>query len=101
MAIEGSWWFLAAGLDTGGVALLGQSALYALLWFYFLEIIRLAGPVFFSANNYLVPVAGVAWGMAIFGDRLSAWVWGALGLMIAGVLLLSVRAARPAPGGGA
>ena len=67
----------------------------------FFEIIRLAGPVFFSANNYLVPLAGVAWGMAIFGDSLSVWVWGALGLMIAGVLLLTARGARPVVGGGA
>ena len=101
MAIEGSWWLLPAGLDTGGAALLGQCALYALLWFLFYEIIRLAGPVFFSANNYLVPLAGVAWGMIIFGDRLSAWAWGALALMIAGVVLLTARAARPVPGGGA
>lgn len=101
MAIEGSWWFLPTGLDTGALALLGQCALYAVLWFLFFEIIRLAGPVFFSANNYLVPLAGVAWGMAIFGDRLSVWVWGALALMIAGVLLLTARASRPVPGGGA
>ena len=90
---------LASGLDTGAAALLGQGALYAVLWFLFFEIIRLAGPVFFSANNYLVPLAGVAWGMAIFGDRLSVWVWGALALMMAGVLLLTARGPRPAPDG--
>ena len=99
MAVEGSWWLLPSGLDTGAAALLGQGALYAVLWFLFFEIIRLAGPVFFSANNYLVPLAGVAWGMAIFGDRLSVWVWGALALMMAGVLLLTARGPRPAPDG--
>ena len=101
MAVEGSWWFLPAGLDTGAAALLGQGVLYALLWFLFYEIIGLAGPVFFSANNYLVPLAGVAWGMVIFGDRLSVWVWGALALMIAGVFLLTARGGRPGSGGAA
>jgi drug/metabolite transporter (DMT)-like permease len=99
MAIEGSWWFLPAGLDTGGLALVGQVVLYALLWFLFYAIIQIAGPVFFSANNYLVPVAGVAWGMVIFGDSLSVWVWGALALMFAGVFVLTARGGRPAPGG--
>ena len=101
MAIDGSWWLFDSGLDQGALSLLAMAALYALLLVFFYEVIRLAGPVFVSVNNYLVPLAGVAWGMAIFGDSLSGWVWGALALMIGGVLLLTTRAARPAPGGAA
>ena len=37
MAIEGSWWFLTTGLDTGALALLGQCVLYAVLWFTLLR----------------------------------------------------------------
>ena len=33
MAVEGSWWFLPSGLDTGATVLLGQCVLYAVLWF--------------------------------------------------------------------
>ena len=98
MAIDGSWWLFDSGLDEGALSLLVMAVLYALLLVFFYEVVRLAGPVFVSANNYLVPLAGVAWGMAIFGDRLSGWVWGALALMIAGVVLLTARTARPAPG---
>ena len=89
MAIDGSWWLFDSGLDQGALSLLAMAALYALLLVFFYEVIRLAGPVFVSVNNYLVPLAGVAWGMAIFGDSLSGWVWGALALMTA-------RGARPA-----
>ena len=47
--------------------------------------------MFVSINNYLVPLAGVAWGMAIFGDSLSDWVWAALVPMIAGAMLMNAR----------
>ena len=94
MAIDGSWWLFDSGFDEGARSLVAMAALYALLLVFFYETIRLAGPVFVSANNYLVPVAGVAWGMAIFGDSLSGWVWAALALMTA-------RGARPAQGAAA
>ena len=97
MAIDGSWWLLDSGLDQGALSLLVMAALYALLLVFFYEVIRLAGPVFVSTNNYLVPLAGVGWGMAIFGDSLSAWVWAALVLMIAGVLVMTARVGPPAP----
>ena len=98
MAIDGSWWLFDSGLDQGALSLVAMAALYALLLVFFYEVIRLAGPVFLSINNYLVPLAGVGWGMAIFGDFLSGWVWGALALMIAGVLILTARGSRAAPG---
>ena len=98
MAIDGTWWLFDSGLDEGGLSLVAMAALYALLWVFFYEIIRLAGPVFFSTNNYLVPIAGVAWGMVIFGESLSGWVWAALALMIAALILMSARAARAARG---
>ena len=98
MAIDGSWWLFDSGLDDGGLSLVAMAALYALLSVFFYEIIRLAGPVFFSTSNYLVPIAGVAWGMAIFGDSLSGWVWAALALMIAGLTSMNARGARGARG---
>ena len=94
MAIEGSWWFFDSGLDVAGLSLLSMAAVYALLWVFFYEIIRLAGALFFSTSNYLVPLAGVVWGMAIFGDSLSGWVWAALALMIAGLSSMHTREAR-------
>ena len=99
MAVDGSWWLFDSGLDEGALALVAMAVLYALLMVFFYEIIRLAGPVFLSTNNYVVPLAGVAWGMAIFGDSLSGWVWAALALMIAGLALMNARGARVARAG--
>ena len=57
----------------------------------FLEIIRRAGPVFFAQFNYLAVLAGVAWGAAIFGERLSIYVIVAMVLMFVGVFLSGYR----------
>lgn len=87
MAIEGSWWAFDAGFDTGAQALLAVGLFYVLVWICFFEILRLAGSVFFSNINYLATLCGVVWGMAIFGDALSGWIWAALALMLGGLYL--------------
>ena len=87
MAIEGSWWAFDSGFDIGAQALLIVGLFYVLFWICFFEILRLAGPVFFSTINYLAALAGVVWGMAMFGDTLSGWIWAALALMLGGLYL--------------
>jgi len=47
-----------------------------------------AGPVFASQEAYVVTLAGVAWGMLLFGEVHSPWGWGALVAMIAGFALI-------------
>ena len=94
MAIEGSWWAFDSGFDTGAQALLAVGLLYVIFWICFFEIIRLAGPVFFSTVNYIGALAGVAWGMAMFGDVLSGWIWAALALMLGGLYVGSLGRGR-------
>jgi drug/metabolite transporter (DMT)-like permease len=61
----------------------------------FFEIIRMAGPSFFAQFNYLAVLAGVAWSMAIFGERLSIYFFVAMLLMFAGVFLSARGSASP------
>ena len=96
MIVEGSGWFFDSGLDTGGWAVIGLGAVFALLFVLFFEIVRLAGPVFFSGVNYIVPISGVVLAMLIFGERLGPWLWAALALMLAGLALMNARR-RAAP----
>jgi drug/metabolite transporter (DMT)-like permease len=91
MAVADSWWFFASDFGEGEAALIVVALFYVVFWLCFFEIIRLAGPVFFSTSNYIATVAGVVWGLIIFGDSLSPWIWGALVLMIAGLYLMNVR----------
>ena len=66
--------------------------LNAVFYLLFLEIIRLSGPVFFSQMNYLTVAAGFGWGMILFGERYSLYVWGGTALMAMSILLLTVGA---------
>ena len=95
MAVDGSWWFFDSGFDLGAQALIYVSIFYFFFWLCFFEIVRLAGPVFFSTVNYLATFAGVVWGMIIFGESFSPWVWAALMLMVAGLYALGRREPRP------
>ena len=88
MTAEGRWWFFDAGLDLGGAMVLVIAALFALLFFFMFEMVRLKGPVFFSSVNYIAPIAGIVFAMIIFGESLSPWLWAALALMFAGLATL-------------
>lgn len=57
----------------------------------FLELILLAGPLFAAQMGYVVTAAGVLWGMAIFNETHSAWIWAALAVLFAGVALVNPR----------
>ena len=88
MVVDGSWWFFDSGFDIGAQALIYVSTFYFFFWLCFFEIVRLAGPVFFSAVNYLATFSGVVWGMIIFGESFSPWAWAALALMVAGLYVM-------------
>lgn len=88
MVAQNEFWFFPNGLDEGGLAVLAASAINALHWVLFFVILGRAGPVFFTTINYVITTFGVIWGIVIFGDRLSPWLWGALALMAAGMALI-------------
>ena len=58
-----------------------------------LIVIHRAGPVFASQSAYIITLAGVAWGMLIFDERHSLFVWLALALTLLAIAL--VRPRRP------
>jgi drug/metabolite transporter (DMT)-like permease len=68
--------------------------LNSIFYILFLEIVRLSGPVFFSQMNYLAVAAGFGWGMLLFGERYSLYVWGGTALMAMSVLLLTLGARK-------
>jgi drug/metabolite transporter (DMT)-like permease len=53
-----------------------------------LFVIRTAGPVFASQTAYVITIAGVFWGMLIFSERHSPYIWAALCLMLLGLALV-------------
>jgi len=63
----------------------GLSALATLMMFWLIEH---AGSVYASQVAYSTMFGGVLWGLVLFDERLSLWVWAAVVLMCAGVALV-------------
>jgi len=57
----------------------------------FLYVIKSSGAVFASITGYIITLCGVLWGILLFGERHSLWVWAALILMLAGMALVTPR----------
>lgn len=70
-----------------------MTAINAASYGAFIYLVTAAGPVFASLMGYLVTLSGVAWGMLIFAEVHSAWIWAALAIMIAGLALVQPRTA--------
>jgi drug/metabolite transporter (DMT)-like permease len=86
--------FVPLGPSLGAVewSVIGMVVVNAAAYSVFYHLIQIAGPVFATQMGYVVTVAGVAWGIVIFGEQHSAWVWGALVLMLAGLVLVRPQA---------
>lgn len=63
----------------------------SLAYAMFLYTIQIAGPVFASQTAYVVTLSGVFWGIIIFRESHSSWVWLALVLMLSGLALVRPR----------
>jgi len=92
----GDWWFFPQGLTMGGWAVIISAVVNAYFFVMFQLIIRMAGPVVFSSNNFVTTLASVVWGMIIFSEQHSGYVWGAIALMCVGLFLVTRPANRPA-----
>ena len=78
----------------GDWALLFQAGIGWVGSLLFFEVLRLAGPVFFSQTGSLVTLWGVFWGWLFFGEALDPDTAMAAGLVLAATLL-SLRRSRP------
>ncbi len=72
----------------GEWALLGVASVTVLDYFLFAFLVARAGPVFTSQAAYVVTLAGIGWGMLLFGERHSWWIWVALALLLTGIALV-------------
>jgi drug/metabolite transporter (DMT)-like permease len=79
-----SWLASDAGLAIVGIAL-GSGCAYA-MFFY---TIKTAGPVFASQCAYAVTISGVIWGIIVFSEQHSIWVWISVTVMLFGLALVS------------
>jgi drug/metabolite transporter (DMT)-like permease len=78
-------------LRTGELALLTHSVLAAVNFYMIFELIRIAGPTYMTQANFLSVGFGVVFGLVLFGETHSLFVWAAIGMMLAGVGLVNWR----------
>lgn len=96
MLALGHWFAMPLPPGRAEWALIGSSALHALLYASFVWLAARAGAVFASQSAYLTTVSGIVWAMVLLGERFSLWVWAAAVLMICGLALVQPRAPRAA-----
>jgi drug/metabolite transporter (DMT)-like permease len=90
-----SWVLSSAGFAISTIAIF--STLAYMMFFY---TIKTAGPVFASQCAYIVTISGVLWGIVIFAEIHSVWVWLSVAVMMAGLALVTPtakNASKPAP----
>ena len=73
------------------LALIAMMIISAIAYFLFLYLITLSGAVFASMSAYIITLSGVFWGMWIFNEQHSIWVWGALIILMTGMALVTPR----------
>lgn len=78
-------------------SLLGLGLINAVAFSLFVYLIETAGPVFTSQTANLVTLFGVLWGIVIFGEQNSAWVWLSLATMMLAIALVTPRQPATAP----
>ena len=87
--------FLPTDADSSGLwGLLWATAGQAITYSCFFEIVRRAGALFFAQLNYVVVAAGIFWASIFFGAALSHWVWAAVAVLVASLVLINAGTAR-------
>lgn len=86
LGVDESWTWLAtdAGLAIIGIAI-GSGFAYS-MFFY---TIKSSGPVFASQCAYVVTISGVIWGIMLFAEQHSLWVWISVVVMLLGLVLVN------------
>lgn len=77
------------------LAVVGMAVINVLGYGTFVALVTYAGPVFASQMAYVVTLSGVGWGILLFGEVHSAWVWAALVTMIGGLVLIKPHGKDP------
>ena len=97
MAATENWWIFDATMTDGDWALIGNIVINATFFVVMFEIIRIAGPVFFSTYGYFGTLISLGWAALYFGEVPSPWIWAAIAILFLGLFLVN-RTSKPSGG---
>ncbi len=86
--------FMITQLGAAEVALIGSSALHAVLYATFVWLAAHAGAVFATQTGYIVTASGMIWAAVILGETFSPLVILAAVILLGGIALVQPKAAR-------
>ncbi len=84
------WLFTLPGLALAGLGI--SSGIAYAMFFY---SIKTSGAVFASQCAYIVTLSGVLWGIIIFAEEHSVWVWSSLVVLMVGLFLVTPNVKPP------
>ena len=70
-------------------AIISLAILSVVCYGLFMMLIVHAGPVFASQTAYVVTLSGVLWGIVIFDEKHSLWIWASLSSMLIALALVT------------
>ena len=78
-----SWFVGASAMALFGIALCSTAA-----YMMFFKTIQMSGAVFASQCAYIVTLSGVAWGVLLFSEQITIWLWLSIFAMLIGLALV-------------
>ena len=95
MLVSDQLWFFSGSMSTGDWAIILYMFINAIFYIILYEVVRLAGPVFFSSGNFIATLSGVFWSILIFQTMPSYWIWIALSLLSVGLFFVNRSNVKP------
>ena len=78
-------------LQTVDFAVIGLGLITAVAYTMFVMSVSLFGSIFSSQVGYLVTLTGVFWGILIFGEIHSIWIWLSIAALLSGLALVTPK----------
>ena len=75
--------------STSGLAIIGITVASSMAYAMFFYTIKKSGPVFASQCAYIITISGVIWGIMLFAEQHSLWVWMSVIVMLLGLVLVT------------
>jgi drug/metabolite transporter (DMT)-like permease len=88
VALTGSFVPLTSPLGTVELCVVAMALINIMSYGMFVHLVTITGPVFASQMAYIVTISGVFWGIVIFGEEHSVWIWTSLVIMLVGLVLV-------------
>ena len=85
--------FIPLELLTGklGIIVVLIAVASTLAMIFFIYVIATTGAVFASQSAYVTTAAGIGWSIVLLGEYIPLWTWGALGLIIVGLIMVEPK----------